>query len=113
MNYNLSRSSVKINNINHFNYNPELRTFVKGYLERKPNLELIKITDKDSIRDIEMVLAVNQSSQSKRLKVDMPPITIGMPPAQRIEAQKRITLQPSSSKLLNALAGHKSGKGRR
>lgn len=105
MNYNLTRSSTKINSINHFNYNSELKTFVQSYLDNKPNLEVIKITDTNCIKDIKRVLEINtdlqESSYVKRQRTDGNRIV----PRQR---QSTITpMTTSSSRLLNALSGHR------
>lgn len=105
MNYNLSDSSMKINNINHFNYNPDLKSFVESYLEKKPSLEIIKITDASCIKDIERVLAINDDlTHSKRQRQ-----TFGSPQSRIAAKQKPLTIQPNSSRLLNALSGQRFG----
>lgn len=103
MNYSLTRSSsAKISSTN-FNYNPELKSFVESYLHNKPNLEIIKITDANCIEDIERVLEINTdmtgSSLVKRQRTER----------NRIIPRLRhsIISEPSSSRLLNALAGHR------
>lgn len=94
MNYNLTPSSVKINSTNHFK-NPELKAFVESYLEEKPNLEIIKITDPNCIKDIERVLDINGDLQeSSHAKLRIGRNRSGQP-----------TNQPNSSRLLNALSG--------
>lgn len=99
MNYNLSETSVKINNLNHFNYNPELKKFVEGYLETKPKLEIIKISDPDCIQDIERVLSLNKETRtsSKRTRREEFP-TIG-------SRHSVVTTNQGSSRLLHALSG--------
>jgi hypothetical protein len=103
MNYHLTDTTVKVRNTNVFNYNPELKNFLDGYLVNKPSLEIVKISNADSIASIQKALKQNQNPQSsndaKRFKVDRPPILIGS------QAQRTTFMQPSSSKLLNALAG--------
>ena len=99
MNYNLTRSSTKISSINHFNYNPELKTFVENYLDDKPHLDIIKITDPNCIKDIERVLDINadlrEFSHIKRQRIE------------RNRATGKSTILPSSSRLLNALSGQR------
>ena len=104
MDYNLSDSSVKINNINHFNYNPELKAFVQNYLEAMPNLDVIKISDPACIREIEKVLAINEDFEvAKRPRVDKPEQFSN----RQMNKQKATFIQPGSSRLLNALSGHR------
>lgn len=109
MNYNLSDTSVKINSTNHFNYNPELKTFVESYLSKKPNLEIIKITDSACVKDIERVLAINEnikdSSNAKRSRQSF----VSQSGSRNNATQRNVAAQPTSSRLLNALSGHRLG----
>lgn len=109
MNYNFSETSVKINSTSHFNYNPELKNFVEKYLVKKPNLEIIKITDSACVKDIERVLAINEnvkdSSQSKRQRQSF----VSLSGNRSVAQQRTSTAQPTSSRLLNALSGHRLG----
>lgn len=43
----------------YFEYNPNLKGFVDDYMETKPNLEIIKIVNKDCIKEIEKILVKN------------------------------------------------------
>ena len=112
MNYNLSESSMKINSSSHFNYNPELKNFVEGYLDSSPNLDIIKITDAACIREIEKVLSINEevisSPSTKRQRIQKQTFAVGNTnrTTPRISKPKE---QPSSSKLLNALSGQRLG----
>lgn len=107
MNYNLTDSSVRINNMNHFNYNLDLKHFVENYLDNKPNLELIKITDPSSIKDIESVLAMEDSeTRVKRMKTDRQ--SYNADPPER--SMKNSPATPDSSRLLNALSGRRFGQ---
>lgn len=94
MNFSVSDTSAKINNLNHFNYNLELKSFVGNYIENKPNLEIVKVTDPQSIHEIERVIARNEGA--KRLSQTM---------------RQKVKLNSSniqSSRLLNALSGRRN-----
>jgi hypothetical protein len=110
INYNFSDSTVKINSSSHFNYNPELKNFVEGYLDASPNLDIIKITDPALIRELENALAVNEevqnSSIAKRQHLQQQTFSIGSTNRNFPRISKP---QPSSSKLLNALSGQRLG----
>lgn len=95
MNFNVSDSAAKIRNMNHFNYNPELKSFIEDYMESKPNLEIIKITDPQSIQDIERV--VNRNDEAKNSI-----------PAKRQRTQDKLKQFPTNpSRLLSALSGRR------
>lgn len=97
MNYNLTQSSTKITSTHHFNYNPELKSFVESYLQNKPNLEIVKITDPNCIKDVERVLQLNENLTES-----------SYPKRQRIEGNRiGVKQTPSSSRLLNALSGNR------
>lgn len=106
MNYNLSDTSTKITNLNHFNFNPELKAFVDGYIGKRPNLEIIKISDPTCIKDIERVLSlndeVNHTSHLKRPKLERQSFGVGSQSMGR-----KSTVPPGSSRLLNALSGQR------
>lgn len=110
MNYHLTSSTVRVKNTNIFNYNPELKGFLEGYLENKPNLEIVKISNADCIEGIEKALRQNMntqgSSDAKRFRAEAAPVNVGVP------TQRTTFMQPSSSKLLNALAGRYGNNGR-
>lgn len=107
MNYNLSDTSAKIKSTNHFNYNPELKSFVENYLVKKPNLEIIKITDPACVKNIERVLAINKNvndaSQAKRQRH-----SFLQNESRNFATQRTVPAQPTSSRLLNALSGRGS-----
>lgn len=113
MNYNLSETSVKINSTSHFNFNPDLKNFVESYLDSSPNLDIIKITDQNAIREIEKVLAINDdvknSSATKRQRMPKQTFAVGSQSINRIAPRIIAKQQPSSSRLLNALSGHRLG----
>lgn len=99
MDFSLQENSTKIRSLNHFNYNPELKSFIEDYMENKPTLEIIKVTDPHSIQDIERVVARNESAkhsaQAKR---------------QRMQERARLyspATQPSPSWLFSALSGRR------
>jgi hypothetical protein len=99
-----------VKNTSFFNYNPELKNFLDGYLENKPNLEIVRITNPESIGGIEKALKQSQNShgpsEPKRTRIDKPPVTIGQ------SVPRATFMQPGSSKLLNALAGRYSNNRR-
>lgn len=111
MNYNLSEKSVKINSTSHFNFNPELKNFVEGYLETCPNLDIIKITDPACMREIEKVLSINDEvhnpSAAKRERIQKQTFAVGH--SNRIVPRIAKPQTPSSSRLLNALSGQRLG----
>lgn len=99
MNFSVNSSTTKIRNLSHFNYNPELKSFIQDYMEANKNLEIIKVTDPHSIQDIERVVSRNEDAkhfmQAKR---------------QRLQDRARLNspiTQPSSSRLLSALSGRR------
>ncbi|CAO1395537.1 unnamed protein product [Diamesa serratosioi] len=52
-------SSMRIDS-SYFDCNPNLKSFVDDYMETKPNLEIIKIVNKDCIKEIEKILVKNE-----------------------------------------------------
>ena len=106
MNYRVSDSSVKIENTEHFNHNPEMKKLIESMLEDKPSLEIVKVTNPACIKDIENVIAMNEemknSSTNQRNKINRQAFVVGS-----TSRQKSISSTPNPSRLLNALSGHR------
>ncbi|KAG5684583.1 hypothetical protein PVAND_013808 [Polypedilum vanderplanki] len=106
--YKITDSTIKIKSTKHFE-NAELKNFVDGYLAAKPNLEIIKVVNPDSIKEIERVIDANNESKNnatrKRSRVDFSTSTQQACPKQ----EQNMMRQKSSIMLLSALAGQRFG----
>lgn len=111
--YHITESTIKIRNTKHFE-NPELKSFLDGYLAAKPNLEIIKVVNPDTIQEIEKVCDENNEIRNPvRMKRERSEIVLNSPESQTSFQHPINKLQKSSSqmmqqsKLLSALAGQR------
>jgi hypothetical protein len=90
--------------------NPELKSFIDGYLTARPNMEIIKVTDPENIKEIEKVIEKNQELKRMRAKRSRNEITISSVRSTNagIQQQQRSSREFHESRLLSALAGHRS-----
>jgi hypothetical protein len=91
--------------------NSELKSFVDGYLAAKPNLEIIKVTNQESIKDIERVIEENsEHKHSTRMKRQRSEVILNSEQSSPSPAkQKSMTSLMQHSRLLSALAGQRLG----
>ncbi|XP_070508589.1 uncharacterized protein [Chironomus tepperi] len=111
--YHITESSIKIRNTKHFE-NPELKSFLDGYLAAKPNLEIIKVVNPETIQEIEKVVDENNELKNPiRIKRPRNEIVLNSPESQgSYQRSMNVKQKPSSqmmqhSKLLSALAGQR------
>lgn len=64
-------SSIKINDTSYFEHNRSLKHFVDGYLQNKPNIEIIKIVNEDCIKEIEKILIKNNGDDTENENFDV------------------------------------------
>lgn len=92
--------------------NPDLKSFLDGYLAARPNMEIIKVTNPENIKEIEKVIDAN--NELKRLRAKRPRNEIiissvhsnmGYNNSRQQKPQKEIF----QSRLLSALAGQRLG----
>lgn len=91
--------------------NPDLKSFLDGYLAARPNMEIIKVSNPENIKEIEKV--IDSNNEIKRLRAKRPKSemvissihsNIGFNTRQQ-KPQKEIF----QSRLLSALAGQRIG----
>lgn len=91
--------------------NPDLKSFLDGYLAARPNMEIIKVTSPENIKEIEKVIDAN--NELKRLRSKRPRNEIVISSVQsNLNAnprQQRWQKEISHSRLLSALAGQRIG----
>lgn len=86
--------------------NPELKSFLDGYLAARPNMEIIKVTNIENINEIEKVIeANNTNNELKRLRVKRAAHQQRVVNVKQCRVSKEIVHQ--ESRLLSALAGHR------
>jgi hypothetical protein len=101
----VNESTIKIRSSKHFE-NPELKSFVDGFLAAKPNLEIIKVVNPKSLEEIEKVVSAESKHRMKRQKTE---IYEQQSHNSQNARQKSI---PQNSRLLSALAGHRMSANR-
>jgi hypothetical protein len=90
--------------------NPDLKSFLDGYLAARPNMEIIKVTNPENMKEIEKVIDANNElkrMRAKRPRNDMMNSVhsnLGYNSRQQ-KPQKEIF----HSRLLSALAGQRLG----
>lgn len=91
-----------------------MKSFLDGYLAAKPNLEIIKVVNPETIQEIEKVVDENNELQNPiRIKRPRNEIVLNSPESQgSYQRSMNVKQKPSSqmmqhSKLLSALAGQR------
>lgn len=111
INYEVTEGMLRMKNTKHIE-NPDLKSFLDGYLAARPNMEIIKVTNPENIKEIEKVIDANNEMKRQRLKRPRSEIVIssvhsnlGYNTRQSKPQQKEIF----HSRLLSALAGQRLG----
>lgn len=110
INYEITEGTIRMKSTKNID-NPDLKSFLDGYLAARPNMEIIKVTNPENIKEIEKVIDANNEIKKIRTKRPRNEMVISSVHSNLSynSRQHKPQKEMFHSRLLSALAGQRLG----